>query len=475
MIGGVVGPVLLGAAWAIAPLAPLQESKSASADAKGRRSPITVVVAEGDPRVVKAALEVAEAAWVETRVLFGGGPTLREAPVEIHLHRKITEYEAECDRSTKGDYKSNLSFFVPETMSAHLVMQPPIRGEAALHFAPTSLTRCVVAEMAAQLARHATVPNAKAHPRWIVDGSTEWVEEKVLASLGERKGAGPSVSRSTDEAAVQKMARDDRLPALADLLHDRIGGLDDRGRHAVRSLFFRFLLDGRRAQAFRAFLVDVRGVGDGGDVVDRVAARLQARLAVPDWKGVEAEFRAWIAKLQPEWDESELALDVLGDEWRQCAYDGENAVAFRTAAAGPRSYAIEGKVTVYADRVERPQANLLLGRVEFDATHHRFLSVALVPGTSVTLLEFDGSRDKNDLWKELESVKLPGTAVGKPLAFRVECALEEGVTRVAVAVAGATVLTKTIARVLDGPWGVGAQAGSSCVWRDVKLVAAGAK
>jgi hypothetical protein len=106
---------------------------------------------------------------------------------------------------------------------------------------------------------------------------------------------------------------------------------------------------------------------------------------------------------------------------------------------------------------------------------NRFLSIALVPGDDVTLFDFDDGRAAAAQWKQLATARLAGTAVGQHLAFRVDCVPNDGKTEVALSVDGKPIVRATVDRVLDGPWGVGAQAGSSCVWRGVRLVAAGAK
>jgi hypothetical protein len=126
-------------------------------------------------------------------------------------------------------------------------------------------------------------------------------------------------------------------------------------------------------------------------------------------------------------------------------------------------------VTLLADRSKAPQVNLLLGRAVLTGGQSRYLSVALVPGDGATLFDFDGSLATTDQWKNLAFAALTETAVGKPLQFRVECDPKGRMTEVTVKIAGKVVLHLTVDRVLEGPWGLGAQAGSSCIWRGVKM------
>jgi len=274
---------------------------------------------------------------------------------------------------------------------------------------------------------------------------------------------------------VQRLLKARKLPELGDLLLDKTDSLDFYERYATRWLLFRFLMDGPHAPAFRLFLDDVRREGGGDGFKERIAAALQKQLGAADWKAVDAEFRAWIGKLAPKWEQLFVTLEIDGDDWNQCAFDDVNAMAFRTTPAGAKPYAVEGSVTLYSDRSKGPQANLLLGREVGSESVNRFLSIALVPGADVTLFDFDGGRAADAQWKRLGYAQLAGSAVGKPLAFRVDCTPNGGKTEVALAVDGKPVARVTVERSLDGPWGVGAQAGSSCVWHKVKLAAVGSK
>src|SRR5204862_7831613 len=60
-----------------------------------------------------------------------------------------------------------------------------------------------------------------------------------------------------------------RFPPVADLLRDRVEGLDFNERYAVRWLLFRFLIEGPHADAFHLFLDDLRRLGGGGDFRER--------------------------------------------------------------------------------------------------------------------------------------------------------------------------------------------------------------
>jgi hypothetical protein len=437
--------------------------------------PVAIVGDADDARLRKRARETAELAWKAASALWGedGAPSEREP--SLHLYREIADYEKACDRLIGGSLKQNLAFSEWTNFTSHVVLQPPVRGDAEKRFAPTWTTLRLVAHETAHLARYCALPSSSSHPGWLADGAATYVESHVLDERGPAAQLDDVPFFATDELRVQRLLKARKLPELGDLLLDKTDSLDFYERYATRWLLFRFLMDGPHAPAFRLFLDDVRREGGGDGFKERIAAALQKQLGAADWKAVDAEFRAWIGKLAPKWEQLFVTLEIDGDDWNQCAFDDVNAMAFRTTPAGAKPYAVEGSVTLYSDRSKGPQANLLLGREVGSESVNRFLSIALVPGADVTLFDFDGGRAADAQWKRLGYAQLAGSAVGKPLAFRVDCTPNGGKTEVALAVDGKPVARVTVERSLDGPWGVGAQAGSSCVWHKVKLAAVGSK
>ena len=453
----------------------LAAAQSATHAPSAKPPPVAIVGDADDARLRRRVREVAESAWKAASALWGEDGAPSERDPSLHLYREIADYEKACDRLVGGSLKQNLAFAEWTNFTAHVVLQPPIRGDAEKRLAPTWNTLRLVAHETAHLARYCALPNARSHPGWLADGAATWVESHALDERGRAPPPDDVPFCATDELRVQQLLNAKKLPEFGDLLLDRTDALDFYERYATRGLLFRFLHEGPHAEAFRAFLGDVRSEGGGGDFKERVAAALQKRLGASDWKAVDAEFRAWIGKLAPKWEQLFVTLEIAGDDWTQCAFDDKNAVAFRTAPAGAKPYAVEGAVTLYADRDREPQANLLLGRAVGRESVNRFLSIALVPGVNATVFDFDSGRAADAQWKQLGSAPLAGTAVGRPLAFRVDCTPKDGKTEVALAVDGKPIARVTVDRVLDGPWGVGAQAGSSCVWHGVKLAAAGSK
>lgn len=457
-------------ALAFALVALLPQAQTAKSPAR-TAAPVRIVCALDEPRIATRATAVADAAWKETCSLFDLDAAPAVGPYDIHLDANVTDYNAACDKLLRGKFKKNLAVTIWNPLSVHVVLQPTVRGDALRTLAPPVQTLRLVAHEVAHLARCVALPTYRDQPGWLKDGAATWIAAKVLAAQGLSKEPEQAPYSSTYVVRVQRLLRDARLPSVDDLLHDRTDALEFYDRYAARWLLFRHLVEGERARAFRGFLVDVRSIGGGDGCADRCDDLLQERLAVDEWSRLDDGFRRWIAALRPEWDQGFVALEPAGDEWTQSSFDDADAVAFRTAPAGSRPYAIEGSVTTLIDRNEQPRANLLLGRIALSDGHERYVSVALVPGSGASVFDYDSSRAADSQWIRLVRVAVPDSAAGRPLAFAVKCTPRTNATELELKLAGRVVATCTVERVLDGPWGVGVQAGSSCVWNKVRLVA----
>jgi hypothetical protein len=455
------------------PLVPAAAGPQAASTAKvASASPVVIMGESLPPKVRDVALAIAQKAWQETSTLYGSADESPPPTREIHLDRSVAEYEAACDRLGLKNLKRNLAFSEWTTCVAHVVLQPVLASDAFTQIAPTFPTLCLVAHETTHLARLTLLPNnARSHPEWLADGGATWIETKALAAnlLLATPERVPWFAKP--EVDAQRMARREQLPTVDALVHDRTDTLAFYDRYAARYLLFRHLVEGARAKAFREFLGDVRQLGGGSGFVDRSAEALAQHLGIKKFAEIDDEFRAFIEGLKPEWDEQVRSLSIQGDEWTQCAFDDANAVAFRTAPAGAKRYAIEGEVTTVADRNAKQQANVLLGRVVTSNDSNLFVSVAIVPGDSVTIFSFDATQSGADQWKRLGLAKTTETAGGKPIRFAVECEPQGRQTRVAVRLAGRAILEVTADRPLDGPWGVGVQHGCSCIWKGVRQTA----
>lgn len=474
MSGGCAASLAFATATLLAALAPQAATGAKPQAATGAKTQVAPVVILGEslpPKLKEEALAVAVDAWKEASALYGAAGQMPDAPREIHLDRSVAEYEAACDRLGVANLKRNLAFSEWKTDVAHIVLQPILAGEAFKELAPTCLTLRLVAHETTHLARYSLLANHAFHPGWLADGSASFVECKALQAAGRMGALESTPDTATASRHAQRLLERGSLPSIPNLVRDRTDALEFNDRYDVRFELFRWLAEGPHAKSFSGFLSSVRQIDQGEGFTERTAKALQQRLGISDLAACDGEFHAWLAALKPEWDEVLRALDVAGDVWTQSAFDDKNAMAFRSEPAGPKSYALEGSVTLIADRREKPQANLLFGRVELEGGGNRFVSVALVPGDGVTLFEFDGARGGDDQWHRLADGAAKETAVGKPIPFRVECTQGGGKCAVAVSLAGKVVAKAEVARLLDGPFGVGVQSGGSCQWRGVKRTA----
>jgi hypothetical protein len=447
-----------------APTAPAQRAGAVES------APIEIVADLDLQRLGDEALAIATSAWNEACALYGVDPGPAGQPAKVHLYARVGGYEAACDRLVGGEFKRNLAFSEWRSLTAHVVLQPPLENEALQRFAPTWQTLRLVAHETAHLARYSACPgNRRSHPGWYADGAACWVETKALAAQGLLNRPEQSPHYATNELRVQRMLKLDRLPSVEDLIHDRTDSLEFYDRYAARWLLFRFLAEGPHAKAFRRFHDDLRRLGESEDFGERAAAALGQRLGVPDWNKVDGAFRKWVAALEPEWDQVIGSLETAGEEWTQAAFEA-NSMAFVNSAAGRKAYAIEGALVAYADRAASPQMNVLLGRELRSNDANRFVSVAFVPGVGVNVLEYDGDRPPPDDWRNLAFAAAAETAVGRPIAFRVECRREAGTTSIVVRIEGKLVAQAAVGRELDGPWGLGVQGGCSGTWRAVRRV-----
>lgn len=428
-----------------------------------------------DARIRSTAQAVAEESWRQTCALWGVDPSPPEKPVELHLYREIADYEKACDRLMRGRLKRNLAFTEWAGGTAHIVLQPVMGGDALKSLAPTFQTLRLVAHETAHVTRRYRLPNCSSQPDWLTDGTACWLETKVLAAKLLLASPERAPHFSTQEVAVQRMLTRKQLPSVEALVHDRTETLAFFDRYAASYLLVRFLAEGARAKVFRDFLGDVAQLGGGPGFVDQSAEALAKRLGVRDLAALDDEFHAFIDALKPEWDEPGFSLSVQGEEWTQAAFDDSNAVAFRTARAGAKRYAVEGEVTTVADLNATPQANVLLGRESTTNDASLFVSVAIVPGAGVTVFSFDGTQAGNDQWRQLGTANNTETSSGKPLRFAVECEPQGRQTRVAVRLAGRAILEVTADRPLDGSWGVGVQHGCSCIWKGVRQTPGGSR
>ena len=403
-------------------------------------------------RAADDALAAVEAIGPLAARLYGLRPPKARDLLEVHLYRTIEDYEAAEQALTGGAFKRNLAFAHHESHTAHVAVQPPVSEEVLDRLGLPHLTQNLLAHEASHIVRFRAMPSFRSHPMWLVDGAAIWlaVQGELARKRIESIQACPLTA--TEIGHGQRLLAEGRLPSAADLLHDRTEELSFYERYASRWLFFTFLASGPHAQGFAKALRKLRSMGGGPDFADRLEARVAQATAPVET--LDAQFRTWLAGLAPTWREVIRALDTNGTAWVQAAWPDSNAIAWRTQPVGGRCYTLAGRVEIL------PGANVQMNAL-LDKAEAGFVSVAMRSDGWLTVFEYESA---GNAWNRRASVEHAGLRRQGPIAFRIR--VEEG--RLTVFVGDERALDVELAgRTLDGPWGLGAQAGTCGVWHDV--------
>lgn len=407
-----------------------------------------------DKAAAAQALAVCEASWPAALMAYGIDAPDPKEPFTVHLYRDPAGYEEAEEKLTQGRFKRNLAFAHWDTQTAHVALQPQLPDAFVQKLGINFQTLRLLVHEASHLARFHVLPNYRSHPGWFADGNASWIETEVLRSMDLFSTPEQDPSFASDVVRVQRLIADEELPPMAKILGDELDELDFYEVYAVRWLLFRYLMQDERRPALHKTVADMRRYGGGRGFVERVAKSLAKHLRDRGAVKLDAGFRAWVTTLEPQWDEVYPSLETHGAEWTHTAFDSVNGISWSTARAGEGSWELSGSVEILDDG--RKQMNVLLGRSETG-----FVSIAFTQG-AVTVLDYTSAENS---WKRLAlgSAALP---LGRPIRFSVAWSAEDGLR---VAVAGKAAAECQVERSLAGPWGLGAQAGSSGNWRDVAL------
>jgi hypothetical protein len=413
-----------------------------------------------DAREAPQALEAAEGAWPHAVALFGEPKEPYRPPLDVHLYRTVADYEAADRALTNGAFRQNLAFTHHATGSAHVSVQPEVSDTTLRALGLPRLTLRLLAHETCHVVRFAALRAFRAHPRWVGDGAALWVASKVLREQGWSEGLEEDPLEATSLAQAQRAAARMGASFASRVLADDVDDLAFYERYAVRRALFTWLAEGPRKEALPAFFASFRALDVEQGLADRAREALRAALGSEGAAALPAEVSAWLAALEPRWEEVYRSLEVRGTEWPQLAFADTNAIAWRRDAL-PGRFRLSGSVEVLPARAH--QANLLFARSGED-----FLSVALVAGAggggNAVLFRYT-SRD--DAWQRLADSPT-SLAIGRRAAF--ELLVEGGF--VVFRLDGAELLRWPHGdRDLSGPYGVGAQAGSAVVWSSVSGVA----
>jgi hypothetical protein len=410
-----------------------------------------------DENVQQQALLTADAVWPFARKLFGNPEVAPDQRLTVHLHRSIEEYEAAEQKLTRGRFRENLAFSSWVTREAHVAIQPPCSDQALEQIGLPALTRRQVAHEAAHVVCYYALDCYKELPGWLAEGTACLVEQQVMETLDQApvKRGDPFYSKSV--LRVQGLLDSDQLPTAEQILRDDFGELSRSERYSVQTQWLEFLIEDQRKSLTRLLreLKDLRSSADTSNQIQRLVDKLfgsKSRL-----KSLDKKFREYLRTHEADWDEVYRSLDVRTDGWYQGAFPGSNAIAWQQTPVGRQTYRIRGSLEILPSSGHR-QLNLLLGR-----NSTGFVSVAFSEGFGINLFHYT-SADRNweTLGKQQTDLLDPSRTSFSVLVTQDAIEVELG---------GEPVLS--VDRPLEdlaGPYGVGAQKGTTGIWRDVALL-----
>jgi hypothetical protein len=276
---------------------------------------------------------------------------------------------------------------------------------------------------------------------------------KMRVAAGDRPETLPLAS--TDVVRVRRLRAGDELPAVDAILGDALDDLAFYDRYAVRWLFFRYLVTTHEAEV-KDFLRRVRRLGGGSGLAKEAGELLRSRLGTKAFRALGEGWEPFVASLAPEWEEVFRDLSPEPAQRVQIAFPDRNAIAWRTAPVGKKEYSISGVLTILDNA--RHQMNLLLDRCD-----EGFVCVSISAHLGVTLFDY---RSKEDRWNRLGFVARKELAVDRPM--RVDLRVKGN--RLTLLLDGESVLDEQIeGHTMQGPWGLGALAGSAGIWKDLRV------
>lgn len=448
----------LASALCVAALA--AQRKNASRKAPRAQWQVTCVDFE-DEAYAEAGQAIAEAVG---EVIFDalGGPREKAPELVLHLYRDPAAFEAAEQERTGGQFARNRAFSYRPDVTSHLVCEPfwpePIRARLGL----PGQVQHLIAHEAAHLAVYVSCKGRGAfHPDWFAEGFTQWAEVRALRKLG--IVAGDPMEDPWFAESVRSVQALDDVPRVQEILDDDLDDLGFHPRYALQWL----LVESASARAERPFSLLCQKVGAmhpqprlKGDLGDKLLERLA--------RGRSSRLDGWLgehlAAQQPRWWEQIRSLAPAEVEGQpvlvQSSFGGKNAVAFRQgpdAATGGRPLEFACELVGKLDGHDGPpQLNVLLDRQD-----DSFLSVALHGSGWVTVFEhvYEGNA-----WNALGRGEAPMPTGNR---FEVSIAIADGA--LAVSIDGTEAVRCEVERSWNGPWGVGAQAGSVGIWHQLTI------
>lgn len=409
-----------------------------------------------NPKIAQQALGMAQKAWAPAARLFGLNDAALSEPAVIHLFRHAAEYKSAVSRLAGGRFRHNLAFSSRRRRAAYIAIQPSCSDRTLAVVGLPALTLRQIAHETAHLACFDGPADGRSRPQWLTEGAATWIAEMATAELDGAPRSESDPFSATDMHRAQGLLNSGSLPSVRKIMKDDYGALRFYERYAVQWLFFRFLMTDARGRWDRSFDDRARSVG-GRQIA--LATRLLSWVPA-DTDALDKAFKRYVRSLGPQWNEQSRSLGVDGDAWTQIAFADSDAVAWIAKPAGAVAYRIRGSLEFLPNPGR--QMNLLLGR-----DRHGHVVVSFLAGSGITVRRY---RVADDQWDTLAEEPAVSRVKEVRLAqrFTFDVVVAPGSLRILID--DKPCLTVDPGHVdLTGQWGVGAEAGSAGVWRNVRL------
>lgn len=416
---------------------------------------VRVVANLSQSRALDAAVQVADAAWSAVCAAWGIAPTESPRPPTLHLLSTRESFDATLSRLNADAPRELLAFTHPPTHTAYLVIQPDASDAILRRIGLPRLTSILIAHETAHLVAAELVPRHADLPEWLAEGLATVAAEHVLPVMD---GAVPHREPffSTMMVRAQRLAKNGSLPAVHRLLLDDLRGIDRHGRYAVQWSFVRFLMQFEERRGWNAIARAARDAPEAASMQRSLADALAAAIAPKSPDDLDRAWRRSIDAMTPEWDEAVRSLHTARGGWIQSAFADAHAAAWRTQPAGRPPYSIVGRYEFHGLRFQ--SLNVLL-----DRRADGYLYVSFTQNHGASALRYHAADDR---WERLGSQWSPHRE-RRDGRFRIDVEAD----RLRVELHGKQLLEIPIRdRTMDGPWGLGAKAGTTGAWRGVRLL-----
>lgn len=265
-------------------------------------------------------------------------------PYAVTLFETLSEYQGKDNELTGGKFASNWAFSSHSTKESYIALMPPMSEALRAEIGLTFLMQSQIAhEVGHQVSYHA-IPAYVELPLWLSEGLACWVELETMrrAKLLTAIEHAPFYSRRL--VLVREMLRDKTWPGAQRIFQDDYGTLDTARRYAIWSIFGSWLFDDVLKDRRRALFAQTRKLAaTSPDVKSKLTAVFTKALG-SRMDDLDAEFAAYVAAHEPQWDETLRAVERRGDDWFSVSFATADATSIAVAPVGSREYTVRGSI-----------------------------------------------------------------------------------------------------------------------------------